>query len=497
MYVISSLPLTAALATVPAPLLTGVFPAGYGMMSTLLGFTAVTGFTLGAINLIVTFSQAEDDYACARRQFVGLAGYALALLVGWKADGVRGIAMGGAAGAVCALALLLHRLVRRQGTALLTRLPLTEPLLLAALLVVLHPYPQAWLIAATAVGARAVQRFLRRPDTTATASPPLTSHERGTTMPRRPADGTADRAGRPQMRPGDLLVAAVWRGDPRPAGDTAVRHALALARDNQVEGRLARAYPRQLADVVTEVATANALFRANLSEVTGRLDGLGIPTVLVKADLTGDNVYGDFDLVVPEGRWKAACDALEGWYVHRSEYWLERSTKVLLEPRHGPAAHLHTAVSWFGVPVIPTRRLFERAVPDGGPWLVPHPADELRIWLAHGFFQNLSLDLSELLALRDLLPAPDVVAKARREAAREGWPTGADRALTVATEAMRRLDHGLPVRLPVPLPVAASLRVGGEHALHLLRHGRPRAAVREAVLRAPLVVAKKRRMLVP
>lgn len=295
-----------------------------------------------------------------------------------------------------------------------------------------------------------------------------------------------------EERPEHILMEAVWLGKARPTSDSSLRRALALARDNQVEGRLARAYPRQLPDVLTEVSTANELFRENLCEVTGRLLAAGIPTVLIKADLAGDYVYGNFDLVVPVGRWKAACDVLWGWYTHRSTYWLERSTKVLLEPRRGPAAHLHTSVSWFGVPVMSTPRLFDRARSTGHTWLVPRPADELRIWLAHGLFQNLAFDMSELFALRTLL-LPDIVAEARRETAREGWLAGSDRALTVALDAMEQLDRGQAIRLPVTLPAGVSLSVGAAHALHLFRHGHPRGAAREAVLRVPLVVAKKRR----
>lgn len=534
MYVAASLPLVAAIATVPGPVLTAVFPAEYSMMGALIAFTAVTGFALGTINLVVTFSQAVDDYACARWQLVGLVGFTAAVLAGWRVNDVIGIAVGGALGSVFALALLLYRLIRRQGVAVLGRVPIVEPVLLTGVLVLLHPYPRVWLIAATLVGLRAVQQFLRRPgapdparepapepatDPTGTPSgeptgeqtaapteappvpPPSTSmtsdHDhRGAAMTYQSTvpDDSAVRAGRADKRSNRLLVEAVWRGNVRPADDAALRSALALARDNQVEGRLARAYPRQLADVVAEVDAENELFRENLCEVTDRLHAVGIPTVLIKADLAGDYVYGNFDLVVPDGRWEAACDALQGWYVHRSTYWLERSTKVLLEPPRGPAAHLHTAVSWFGVPVVPTRRLFERASPDGGAWLVPHPADEMRIWLAHGLFQNLTLDLSELFALRDLL-LTDIVAEARREAAREGWLAGSDRALGVAIRAMHRLDRGLPVRLPVPLPVVASLQVGAEHSLYLLRHGRTLVAAREAALRVPLVVAKRRRMV--
>lgn len=281
--------------------------------------------------------------------------------------------------------------------------------------------------------------------------------------------------------------------------------------------------------------SATGLFRRNLVESTERLRAAGIPTVLIKADLAGDYVYGNFDLVVPPGRLWAAQDALDGWYAHRTTYWLERSSKVLLEPPDGPAAHLHGSVSWFGVPVVPTDRLFARAErpedhdrpnvdvrspvngdvrgpvdgdargpvngharvrADGCSWLTPCPSDRLRIWLAHALFQNLTLDLSELLALRSLLQ-PDVVAEAHHEAAREGWCAGGREALDAAVEAMARLDRGAYVPLPLPLPVRTSLRVGAEHSGHLLGEGRLRAATREASLRVPLVVTKKLRRRVP
>ncbi|MFF7133784.1 hypothetical protein ACFZBZ_15660 [Streptomyces sp. NPDC008196] len=508
MYVIASLPLAVIVATAPGPVLTTVFPTSYSMMGVLTAFTAITGFAIGAINLVVTFSQAVDDYVCVRRQIVGLVGYALALLVGWRMDGVHGMAIGGAVGSVGALLLLVHQRVRRQGTAFLSRMPVVEPLLLAGVLVLLHPYPPVWMIAATAIGLRAVERFLRRPGApdpaedraeaalgaaAATTSPAMPPDQSGTAaMTHRSSPRSTVRTSPAHERSSRLLVEAVWRGEPQPTSDAVLRHALSLARDNQVEGRLARAYPRQLADVVTEVDTAYALYRKNLCEVTDRLRAAGIPTVLIKAHLATHHACGDFDLVVPDGRWQPASDVLESWYVDRSTYWLERSTKVLLKPRHGPSVHLHSAVSWFGVPVMSTRRLFDRASPDGGAWLAPHPADELRIWLAHGLFQNLSVDLSELFALRDLL-LPEVLEEARRETAREGWLVGHDRALVVVAEAMRRLDQGMPIRLPVPLPAAASLQVGAEHALHLLRTGRTCVAAREAALRVPLVVAKRRR----
>lgn len=292
-----------------------------------------------------------------------------------------------------------------------------------------------------------------------------------------------------------LLVEAVWRGNARPASDVDLQHALMLARRNQVEGRLARAYPLQLARTLDEVRSANQLFLRNVCQVANRLQAAKIPAVLIKADLSGDYVYTNFDLVVPERQWDAAHAALSGWYAHRSIHWLERSTKVLLEPTVGPAAHLHTAVSWFGIPVVPTERLFDCAVPDGPRALhVPSPADQLRIWLAHGLFQNLTLDMSELFSVRDLL-RPDVTAEAGREAACEGWPTAFSQALATATCAIDQLNLGIPVALPTPLTLKASLQVAAEHTVHLLQQRRGRTAFREAALRLPLVVAKKRRML--
>jgi O-antigen/teichoic acid export membrane protein len=489
MYVVVTLPIVAVLATVPGSLVSALFPADYFLLAACLRFTAIAGFAIGGVNLLVTLSQATDDYRSARWQAAGVLAYVLALLAGWRADGVLGVAVGAACGSALALAVLVHRMLRLHGRAALARPPLAEPLLLAGLLTLLHPHPGLWLAAALAVGARAALRFLRRPPA-APANPGLPPP--GTEMRPSPVRQPASRHGAEQ--PLHVLTEAVWRGRPLPADDDTLREALVLARRNQVEGRLARAYPRQLAPVEAEVAAATGLFRRNLYEVTGRLRDAGIPGVLIKADLSGDYVYGNFDLVVRERQWQAAQAALAGWYARRSVYWLERSSKVLLEPPSGPAAHLHKAVSWFGVPVVPTERLIERSASrDGRPWLVPVPPDELRIWLAHALFQNLSLDLSELIAVRGLL-RPDVVSEALREAGREGWAAAAHTVLAAAREAIDRLDAGAPVRLPLPLPVAASAQEAAQHPLHLLRETGTRAAVRDAALRLPLVVAKKRRL---
>ncbi|MFG2837752.1 lipopolysaccharide biosynthesis protein [Streptomyces zaomyceticus] len=553
MYLTVALPLTVVAATVPNALITQIFPSGYSMVSTLMACTATSGLALGALALLVTFAQAVNDYGCLRTLLVGLGLYVTALTSGWATGGVLGMAIGGLCGTVAALLLLAVRHSRRHGFGVAERpfgrvvLPL---LALAAGLALLRPFTYVWFAAALVVTTGALWRFFGRrrtpvlgigPDEASEGGPEAGPEEAPPNggaaaetepIPQRtappPAEARGTRAAVHDERAVNLLVDAVWRGRVRPAADEELLGALAAARRNQVEGRLARAYPRQLAATLTEVESATELFRRNLVESTDRLRAAGLPTVLIKADLAGDYVYGNFDLVVPPGRLRAAQAALDGWYAHRTTYWLERSTKVLLEPLKGPAAHLHGSVSWFGVPVVPTDRLFARAEhvarpgtadgrangspdghrrgagevdtadpgTDGCAWLTPCPSDRLRIWLAHALFQNLTLDLSELLALRSLLH-PDIVAEARREAAREGWSAGSRGALGTAVEAMARLDRGEYVPLPLPLPVATSLRVGAEHSGHLLGEGRLRTATREASLRVPLVMTKKLRRRVP
>ncbi|MFF5938883.1 hypothetical protein [Streptomyces sp. NPDC012508] len=501
-----ALPLTVAGATAPDVVLTTVFPGGYPQLSTLMAGTAAAGLALGAMSLLVSFSPTVNGRVVPRPLSIGLFGPVSGLTAGWVAGGVRGMAIGGMCGTVVALGVPLIREAGRHGSAEHGVAPhaavlaaLAPALVPGSVLPALRPHPVLWLLAAILTTTLALGRFLARggaPDPDPDGTEPYDTRSDGTerreSRPDRVGPGRdTGRNSEPALR---LLVDAVWRGDPRPASDEELRAALAAARVNRVEGRLARAYPRQLATTLDAVSDAAHLFRRNLVESTDRLGAADIPTVLVKADLSGDLVHGDFDLVVPTDRWKAAQEALSGWFVKRSTRWLERSTSVLLAPPGGPSAQLHTSVAWHGVSVMATDRLFAHAVPDhdGRAWLVPCPADRLRIWLAHGLFRNQSLDLSELLALRELL-APEVVAEARAQTAREGWSAGADRALDLATGAMAALDRGELVLLPLPLPVSTSLRTGMGHAGHLLSRGRASTAAREVALRVPLVVTERLR----
>jgi O-antigen/teichoic acid export membrane protein len=161
MYTAAALPFAAMLMTLPAPVLAAVFPAQYGAMATLLKYTAISGLAVGGISLATAFFQAANDYSCLRWLGAGLACYIGALLTGWQADRITGLAAGGALGAVAALALITYRLARLQGRAVFALVTLAEPAAITAVLVVLRPHPALWLAAAIVTGARTGARFVR------------------------------------------------------------------------------------------------------------------------------------------------------------------------------------------------------------------------------------------------------------------------------------------------------------------------------------------------
>ena len=456
MYAAVAVPVAVVLATIPAPILALVLPAQYGAVATLLRYTAIAGLAAGGISLVTAFFQAADDYSCLWWLGAGLVGYTGALLAGWRVGGITGLAVGGAFSAVAALALVAYRLVHCQGRGVLASVPLAEPLVAAGVLVVLRPYLLLWLAAATLIGIRAAARFVR----------PGARHARG---PRWAESGNPRTEGEPAV---SLLVDTVWRGIAPKATDMELHRALELARRNRVEGRLACAYPAQLTGVLAEVRVAHALFVRNLSQVVDRLQGAGIHAMLIQVGLPGDHIDTSIDLVIPERDWRRALSALANWHVHSSTYQLERSTTALLYPSDGPGLRLHTGVSWFGVPVFATGRLLARSRRTRSGLLIPGRPDYLRIWLAQALFQDLVLDLSKLLAVRNLLH-PAVITAARAEASREGWGAGFDGALAAAGGAIDRLDRGFPVSLPIPMPVLQSLGTWAEHADRWHQRERP------------------------
>ena len=207
-------------------------------MAVLLRFTAIAGLAAGGVNLVTTFFQATDDYSCLWWQGVGLAGYVAALLVGWEAGGVTGLAIGSALGAIFTLALVGFRLLRRQGSRMIAGVPLAEPVAVAALLILLRPYLVPWLVAATLVGVRAAARFLRHSQSRQAPGP------RKSLKHRREAMRNTTRE--PALW---LLTEVVWRARVPDATPGELERALALARRNQAEGRLALAVGESGGDV--------------------------------------------------------------------------------------------------------------------------------------------------------------------------------------------------------------------------------------------------------
>jgi hypothetical protein len=146
---------------------------------------------------------------------------------------------------------------------------------------------------------------------------------------------------------------------------------------------------------------------------------------------------------------------LAAGYRHGSTHRLGDSVTAMLYPAAGPEIRLHTGASKFGIP-LSADRLMSRASLNQGNLLIPAPADHLRIRLAQALSQDLALDLSALMAICRMLQ-PAVVADARAEAYREGWHSDFDTALAIAGGAIDRMDHGLAVGLPVPLPLSTVL----------------------------------------
>jgi hypothetical protein len=287
----------------------------------------------------------------------------------------------------------------------------------------------------------------------------------------------------------EQVLGAAWPGRPFPEPTGQLDLALRLARANQVQGALARRYPDVLAEELRRTEQATRAFDRALSEAGAILRRHGIDPVLIKHVPGADHVYSNFDLVVG-AQLDESVAALTGWGARAAGHPLEK-TKIFVEPPDGPSAHLHQEASWWDVTAVDGAALRARAS-DGGNWLVPAPVDQLRIWVAHALFQNLSVDLSELLALRPLLQG-DLVDEAAAACRLEGWERSFRRVVVAVADVVEALDAGASVPVPVRLPVLASVHLH-EHLVHLARTGRVRAAVREAGLRGPLLLAKARRV---
>jgi hypothetical protein len=437
MYLVIALPLAIILATVPSSILGLFFPSQYASVPLFLKYTAITGLTMGGVTLITALFLAADDHSMLRWLAAGLGIYVTALMTGWRLAGMPGLAAGSAVGGILSLALTGYQLVRYRGWEVFFLVPLIEPAVAIAVLVLLRPFRWFWLVAAVFIGLRAAKHFVR----------PGARHARG---PRWIAALARSSAEDPALA---LLTSAVWREAPLRGVEAELRRALDLARQNRVEGRLARAFPRQLAGVLAEVRAADGLIRHCIQHAVDRLDRAGIPVVVIPAGAPGEHALTRADLIVSEEHWSRALASLAGWSVVDSVHRLGQSRTALLNLSAGPELYLHGDISWFGVPLLAARCLLDRAFPTHHGLLVPAPADQLRLQLAQALFRNLVLDLAGLLEVTRML-REDIIADARAEALLEGWSSGFDDALATVFAVIDRLDRGLPVTLPVPLPLS-------------------------------------------
>ena len=253
-----------------------------------------------------------------------------------------------------------------------------------------------------------------------------------------------------------MLIDAVWRGTARKATDAELHQALVLARLKPGRGPTRTCLPCAALGRPGGGPHHRRVVRRNLSQVASCLHRAGIPAVLIQVGMPGDHVGASIDLVIPEQHWRGALTALADWYVHALDVparALRYSPALPINWARPAPAYRHLLVRCSGASYTPTAD--PRPQSRGG-FLIPAPADYLRIWLAQALFQNLTLDLSRLLAVRDLL-RPPVITAARAEASREGWRADFDGALAAAGGAIDSLDRGLPVNLPVPMPVSQSL----------------------------------------
>jgi O-antigen/teichoic acid export membrane protein len=439
LYAAAGLPIMAILATVPNFFVTKLFPSQYGDVGLMLKYTAVTGLAAGGISLITTFFQAANEYSCLKWLSAGLAGYVIALLVGWRIAGVLGFAAGGALGSMIAFLLMGYLLVRRRGLVIFAWVRLLEPAVAGVALVLARAYWPIWLLAAFVFGLRAVIHFVR-PDSRDEQLPQWAT-SRGAVIEQ-------------AVSATSLLIDAIWRGNVAEITDEELNEMLALGRANGVEGKLAQLYPTQLADVRTQVRDATYLYAGVLREAARRLRGHGIPAVLIEEGLSGFRSRGNIDLVIPRRYWWQMARVLPD----KDSIYIQRTDRILFHPPAGPSIHIYPDLSWLGAQFLSTNRLIARALRTKDGILVPSRVDYLRVLLGNSLFQQRDLDLSQLFVLWGLMRSPVLIMTASIEAEREGWLHGFEDMLALVSDSINRLAQRQEITLPVHPPVLAPRR---------------------------------------
>ena len=143
------------LATVPAPLVLLVLPAGYADSLGLAPWLAAAGLGYGALTVLATVLLAVREYRRTRLALlVAVLALPAGLLVGWAVAGVTGLAVGaglGALGATAGMAVIAAP-VLPAGTGRTTLRDLAGAAVLLGAAWLARPWPPAWLAVAALAG---------------------------------------------------------------------------------------------------------------------------------------------------------------------------------------------------------------------------------------------------------------------------------------------------------------------------------------------------------
>jgi glycosyltransferase involved in cell wall biosynthesis/O-antigen/teichoic acid export membrane protein len=175
----TTVPVALVIATLPQAVIDLLFPSSYGGISALLPITATTGVLLSAAYLTaIVYLAGRRFRRAARLLATGLALHATAIVAGLTLGGIRGLALGAAAGGACMLALLLFK--GRRALSQVGR-PLDTTAVAAAtatVLFLLRQFPIAWCVGAGLVLLVSASSVIR-PERAGGGTPPPDASEDG------------------------------------------------------------------------------------------------------------------------------------------------------------------------------------------------------------------------------------------------------------------------------------------------------------------------------
>ncbi|SDI78984.1 Glycosyltransferase involved in cell wall bisynthesis [Frankineae bacterium MT45] len=191
LYLRIAVPFACVVATLPAGVVALIFPAGFDRVSSVLPWTAASGFLIGLVELVSTFYQAQAVYRPAlARQSAGLLVSLIAVPLGWHWGGLIGVAIGALLGAAASVLLLAIDSHRRWGVALLPLRGFWIPAtVLATTLSVGRLSPPVWIVLSGLVlGVQGYRTFFRAGSGTASRDAPNRNPQHD---PQQPEEGSA------------------------------------------------------------------------------------------------------------------------------------------------------------------------------------------------------------------------------------------------------------------------------------------------------------------